>query len=174
MLRPIPTAFSASHLALRLLINLNWVYGAAILAGLIASLIAKVPVMSALGVIPSAETEPLIRGMRVIALLGLASIPLHYLILRQLLDIIESIRGRDPFLGKNAFRLRTIARALLGIQLLSLVIDAIARVVSTPTHPLHLDAGFSIGGWLSVLLLFVLARVFDEGARMRDDLEGTV
>jgi hypothetical protein len=25
-----------------------------------------------------------------------------------------------------------------------------------------------------VLLLFVLARVFDEGTRMRDDLEGTV
>ena len=28
--------------------------------------------------------------------------------------------------------------------------------------------------WLAVLLTFVLARVFAEGARMRDDLQGTV
>jgi hypothetical protein len=31
-----------------------------------------------------------------------------------------------------------------------------------------------VTGWLAVLLLFVLARVFDYGTRMRDDLEGTV
>ena len=29
-------------------------------------------------------------------------------------------------------------------------------------------------GWLAVLLLFVLARVFNHGTRIRDDLEGTV
>jgi hypothetical protein len=46
--------------------------------------------------------------------------------------------------------------------------------VSTRENPLHLDAGFSITGWLAVLLTFVLARVFAEGARMRDELEGTV
>jgi len=46
--------------------------------------------------------------------------------------------------------------------------------ISTPAHPLHLDAGFSINGWLAVLLTFLLARVFAEGAAMREDLEGTV
>ena len=50
----------------------------------------------------------------------------------------------------------------------------IGRSVSTPAHPVHLDAGFSINGWLAVLLTFLLARVFAEGTRMRDDLEGTV
>ena len=55
-----------------------------------------------------------------------------------------------------------------------LVIGAIAKAVSTPEHPLHLDAGFSINGWLAVLLTFLLARVFAEGTRMRDDLDGTV
>ena len=55
-----------------------------------------------------------------------------------------------------------------------LVIDAIAGAVSIPGHPLDLDAGFSISGWLAVLLTFLLARVFAEGTRMRDDLEGTV
>ena len=31
-----------------------------------------------------------------------------------------------------------------------------------------------VGLWLAVLLLFVLAQVFREGTRLRDDLEGTV
>jgi len=34
--------------------------------------------------------------------------------------------------------------------------------------------GFSFTPWLAVLLLFVLAGVFAQGARMRTDLEGTV
>ena len=67
-----------------------------------------------------------------------------------------------------------IAWALFMLQLLSLVIDAIARSVAIPGHPLHLDAGFSINGWLAVFLTFLLARVFAEGTRMRDDLDGTV
>jgi hypothetical protein len=54
------------------------------------------------------------------------------------------------------------------------VIGAIAKSVSTPAHPLHLDAGFSINGWLVVLLTFLLARVFADGALMREDLKGTV
>ena len=70
--------------------------------------------------------------------------------------------------------LRTIAWALLALQILSLVIAAIAKSVSTPDHPVELDAGFSVTGWLAILLIFVLARVFAEGARMREELEGTV
>jgi hypothetical protein len=70
--------------------------------------------------------------------------------------------------------LQTVAWALLALQLLSLVIGAIGRAVSSAAHPLDLDAGFSINGWLAVLLTFLLARVFAEGSRMRDDLEGTV
>jgi hypothetical protein len=37
-----------------------------------------------------------------------------------------------------------------------------------------MDAGIDFGGVLTALLLFILARVFREGAAMRKDLEGTV
>jgi hypothetical protein len=84
------------------------------------------------------------------------------------------VRAGDPFVALNASRLQAIAWVLLALQLLSLVIAAIAKTVSTPAHPVDLDAGFSINGWLAVLLTFLLARVFAEGALMRDDLEGTV
>ncbi len=170
----VPAALTVSRIALRTLISLNWVYGTAIVAGLIASFVAEPPVMTAFGVTPSAETEPLIQGMRAIALLGLICIPLHYVILRRLLDIVESARARDPFVDQNASLLQKIAWALLGLQLLGLIIGVIARIVSTPAHPLGVEAGFSTAGWLAVLLLFVLARVFAEGARMRNELEGTV
>ena len=169
-----PAALTASRIALRLLVIVNWVYGAAIFVLGIASFAAETPVMTALGIPPSGETAPLIRGMQAIMLLGLVSIPLHYIILRRLLDIVESVRAGDLFVGQNASRLQIIAWALLGIQLLSVVIGAIASGVSTPAHPLRLNAGFSTSGWLAVLLLFVLTRVFAEGARMRQDLEGTV
>jgi hypothetical protein len=113
-------------------------------------------------------------GLRTIAVLGLAAIPLNYAVLRRLLAIVETVRGGDPFVTDNAKRLQGIAWALLALNILSVVIGAIAKTVSTPTHPLHLDAGFSINGWLAVLLTFLLARVFAEGALMREDLEGTV
>jgi hypothetical protein len=70
--------------------------------------------------------------------------------------------------------LQAIAWVLLALQCLGVVVGAINKGISTPAHPVHLDAGGSLSGWLGVLLVFVLARVFAEGARMRDDLEGTV
>jgi hypothetical protein len=101
-------------------------------------------------------------------------IPLNNAVLRRLLAIVETVRAGDPFVAANAYRLQVIAWTLLALQLLSVVIGAIGKSVSTPAHPVHLDAGFSINGWLAVLLTFLLARVFAEGALMRDDLEGTV
>jgi hypothetical protein len=113
-------------------------------------------------------------GMRAIAVLGLASIPLNFVVLKRLLAIVETVRAGDPFVEANAYRLEAIAWALLALQLLSLVIGGIAKTVSTPAHPLHLDAGFSINGWLAVLLTFVLSRVFAQAALMREDLAATV
>ena len=169
MPRAIPAALTASRVVLHILLILNWFYGAAILALIIFSFTSKTWLIPALG-----ATASMMQGMRAVAMLGLVSIPLYYIVLRRLLDIVESVRAGDPFVGQNAFRLQTIAWALLGLQVLSLIIGAIAKFVSTPTHPLHVDAGFSTSGWLAVLLLFVLARVFAQGARMRDELEGTV
>jgi hypothetical protein len=129
--------------------------------------------MTALGVPPFAESAPLIQGMRMIAALGLVGVPLNFIIVSRLLAMVGTVSAGDPFVAQNAARLQIISWAVLGQQLLQLVIGTIASGVSTPAHPLHISA-FSVGGWLAVLLLFVLARVFGEGARMRDDLKGTV
>ena len=166
-------ALPIAHVVLRVLVVLNWLSGAAIAALLVATPTRRW-IMSAFHLSPSPEADRLIMGLRAIAALGLVAIPLHYIVLKRLLAIVETVRAGDPFVAANAFRLQAIAWTLLALQLLSLVIGAIAKGVSTPAHPLHLHAGFSISGWLAVLLTFLLARVFAEGALMRDDLEGTV
>ena len=112
--------------------------------------------------------------MRAIAALGLIAVPLNYGILKRLLAMVHTVRAGDPFVAANAYRLNAIAWLLLALQLLSMLIGGLGKVISTPEHPVHLDAGFSVNGWLAVILTFVLARVFAEGALMREDLEGPV
>jgi Protein of unknown function (DUF2975) len=131
-------------------------------------------IMSAFKLTPSPDTVRLLWGLRGIATLGVATIPINYLILKRLLAMVDTVRAGDPFVLANARRLQWIAWALLTLQLVGLAIAIIARLVSTPAHPVHLDTSFSLNGWLAVLLTFVLARVFAEGAGMREDLEGTV
>ena len=162
-----------AHVALRILIVLNWFSGAAILA-LLVVMPNEQWIMSAFKLSPSPDADRLVMGLRAIAVLGLATIPLNYVVLKRLLAIVETVREGDPFVAANASRLQTIAWTLFTLQLFSLVIGAIANAISTPAHPLHLDAGFSINGWLAVLLTFLLARVFAEGPLMREDLKGTV
>ena len=166
-------ALPIAHAVLRILIVLNWLLGAAILA-LLLVLPNEQWIMAAFKLSPSPEAERLIMGLRAIAVVGLVTIPLDYVVLKRLVAIVETVRAGDAFVAANAQRLQAIARALLALQLLSIVIGAIAKAVSTPAHPLRLDAGFSINGWLAVLLTFVLARVFAEGTLMREELEGTV
>ena len=166
-------ALPIAYVVLRILIVLNWLMVAVIL-----TLLFVVPneqwIMSALDLSPSPEAERLVMGLRAIAALGLVAIPLYHVVLKRLLAIVETVRAGDPFVAANADRLQTIAWVLLTLQLLSLVIGAIVKAVSIPGHPLDIDAGFSINGWLAVLFTFLLARVFAEGTLMREDLEGTV
>jgi Protein of unknown function (DUF2975) len=166
-------ALPIAYVALRILIVVNWLSGVAIAALLVAAP-TRQWIMSSLELAPSPEADRVILGLRAIAVIGLAAVPLHYAVLKRLLAIVETVRAGEPFVAANAGRLQAIAWVLLALQLLSIVIGAIARTISTPAHPIHLDAGFSINGWLAVLLTFVLARVFAEGALMCDDLEGTV
>jgi len=174
MPRPPSGALPIAQAGLRILIVLNWLYGACVFAILVGMFAAEQWMMTALGIAPSAQSGSLIVGMRSIAALGLVAVPLNLAVLKRLLAMVQTVRSGDPFVAANATRLQAIAWLLLGQQMLSLAIGLIAKSVSTPAHPLHLDAGFSPSGWLAVILVFVLARVFAEGARMREDLEGTV
>ncbi len=168
------TALPIAYVVLRILIVLNWVYAAVLLSILGLSIAEQEWTFRALGVAASDQTPSLLMGMRAIAALGVVTVPLNLGMLKRLLAMVHTVRAGDPFVAANAYRLNAIAWTLLALQLISLIIWAIGKQVSTPAHPLHLNAGISTAGWLAVILTFILARVFAEGALMREDLEGTI
>ncbi|MCB1643726.1 MAG: DUF2975 domain-containing protein [Xanthomonadales bacterium] len=153
---------------------INGIYAAAIVLLLVASLIVPMPIMTGLGVQPGPGTDTLILGLRAIMGIGIAAALLTHLVLGNLLALLASVRAGDPFVADNARRLRWIAIWVLLAEVLRLLVGLISAAVSTPGQRLDLGGGIALAPWLAVLLLFVLAQVFEHGARMRRDLEGTV
>ena len=129
MSRPYSAALPVAYVVLRILIVLNWLYGAAILALLVA--IPNEHYHAALKLTPGPDAERLVMGLRAIAALGLATVPLNHMMLNRLVAMVGTVRAGDPFVAANAYRLQAIAWVLLALQLISMVIGAIAKVVST-------------------------------------------
>jgi hypothetical protein len=165
---------SLSRKILRVLITLNWLTGFGILFLLITSLVAPRLFFNALGFKVDAGNWMLIPGARLVMVIGILAVPITNVVLTRLLTIVETVRHGDPFITENAKRLQTIAWAVVALELLHLVVGIIAAVVSTGGAPLDINWTFSLTRWIAVLLLFVLARVFEQGARMREELEGTI
>jgi len=114
------------------------------------------------------------QGLRGIMVLGVMGAVLVHLVLQRLRAIVGTVRDGDPFNMENAKRLTFIAWCIVAGQGVQYAVAKISLSVSSPTMLLTFGDSFSIAPWLSVLLLYVLAGVFAEGARMRADLEGTV
>ena len=174
MSRPYSAALPVAYVVLRILVVLNWLSAIPITALLVATIVDERWTLTALGIRPDSWLASSMIGLRAIAILGICAVPLYHAIFVRLIAIVRTVRAGDPFIAVNAARLQAIAWVLLALQLLALVIGTIGKAISTPANPVHLNAGFSTTGWLSVILMFVLARIFAEGTRMRDDLEGTV
>jgi hypothetical protein len=100
---------------------------------------------------------------------GVVLMILFALLLRSLLRIIDSARDGDPFIPANAARLRHIGWLLLAILVLEFLI-------SLPLGPGPAAGSFGsiVPGLVIVLLVFVLARVFEIGSTMRTELKETV
>jgi hypothetical protein len=168
------TALPVGRVTLRILVVLNWIFGSLILALLAISFQAEEWTWRALGVGRVAGHEDIVAGMRAIMVIGIVGVPFSYMVLSRLLRIVESVGMRAAFSVENARRLRTVAWALLALELLHVGVVAIASAVSTREVPLHITGYFDLTAWLAIVLLFVLAQVFLEGARMREDLAGTI
>ena len=117
-----------------------------------------------------AETITLLRATGLLSVVVCVAV---YQLFSCLLAIMETVRAGDPFIVANADRLQRIGWALFAIQVLDLAFGAIVFALDR----LGIDhatwvPGFT--GWIGVVMLFVLARVFRVGAAMRDDLAMTV
>lgn len=159
---------------LRVLLVLNIVFAATFLLGTLASFPFHDMLAGRIAVkYPAVDAERVVGGIRALLLLGVvAAIPAH-IIFSRLIAIIGTVLAGETFASPNARRVRAIGWALLAIQLLD--VPLLLIVPSFDGMGVRVDgSSISIGGWLSVLVAFILARVFAEGAALREDLEGTV
>lgn len=163
-------ALAVARPVIRGLTILNLLYGACLVALLGFSFTIEGWPARPLG-FDLANAHPQIgNGLRAIVLIGALGAAIVHTILRRLLAIVDTVRGGDPFIAANARHLDAIAWSVAVLEILRLLVTAIASAVWEPGRL----GGFSFAPWLAVLLLFVLSGVFAHGARMRADLEGTV
>ncbi|MBX7494356.1 DUF2975 domain-containing protein [Qipengyuania sp. 6B39] len=127
---------------------------------------------------PQAADLPVYPMVGVMAL-ALVAVILIFLFFENLRRIIGTVGAGDPFAPDNAARLGVMAWLLLAVQLIDIPIAAIGASVSDWVADLGegsliFTSDVDFTGFLMVIVLFILARVFKLGAAMRDDLEGTV
>ncbi|MDM7930271.1 MAG: DUF2975 domain-containing protein [Blastomonas fulva] len=121
----------------------------------------------------STETKVLICGL----LAGVAALLyLFWRFFRAMQGIVRSVGEGDPFVPVNADRLTQMAWMVLAINIAAIPLAAlglhIARLVGESGG--SMKGAFDLGGIILAITLFILARVFRQGAAMRNDLEGTV
>lgn len=127
--------------------------------------------------------EPEIFGMiALIMILAVVMLLLTLFAVDRLRRVVGSVGEGNPFTRINGTRLRGIGIAAFAIQIVTFCASLLATgVVTMLGEPLPRvdfeispDASISLSGILLVLLLIILARVFDRGAEMQEDLDGTV
>jgi hypothetical protein len=120
-------------------------------------------------------------AVTLLLLLAAAMLGMIFRVFQLLKRIVDTVGEGDPFVPLNARRLTQMAWLTLGVQLVTLPMGGIAIWLMQVTREIRdkgdtfvIDGGLDGNGLLLVLVLFILARVFREGARMREELEGTV
>lgn len=109
----------------------------------------------------------------VIALSGIVA-GLGFFFFRDLYRIVASVEGGDPFVPINARRLQAMGWISVAVHVLGIPLAMTSRWLDQIFHRPHGGFEFSYYGLLLALVLFVIARVFREGTRLRDELDGTV
>jgi len=162
------TALGLSRLLLKLGVILNLATGALLIASFVGTFAFEGQVTAYFNR-RAFDSAILMPALRIWIILALPYVAAVHVMLTRLLAMTETVRLGNPFVPENAVRLKTIAWCLLATQLLHLVFGFMVRIAASANA--HMEWKFSSSGWIAVLLLFVLARVFEEGTRLRDDLE---
>lgn len=109
-----------------------------------------------------------------------AALAFGAVVLGGLLTIIHGLRRifatlivGEPFQHENVRRLRLIGFVLAGLELLTYAANVIGPQLAT-VHRGAVDYWPNFTAWFAVLVVFVLAEVFREGARLRGEADLTI
>ena len=84
---------------------------------------------------------------------------------------VMGLAALSAFEFANVKRLQGVGLGLIGIQMTALLLVFVApqSIGQAPS-----DYKFDLGSWLGILVVFILAEVFRQGAAMRDEQLTTV
>lgn len=111
--------------------------------------------------------------------IGAVAISGGLVIVDRLRRLFDSFTSGEPFRRENATHLRVIWITMLSIEIARFVLMAgVAALFAAVGLPEGADANFNfsidISTWMSIAILIVLAEVFREGARMKEEQELTI
>ena len=169
MLRPPSPALGMAHAMIQLLRAFNLIVGVMLVAAVPASFVFEPQFVQFFSKRPPRiDAAWLMPTLRIWFVLAVPMIAAVHVSLSRLLAVVATVGSGDPFVPENAVRLNTIAWCVLVTQLLNLAYGVLAATMNAAGS--NIAWKFDLTGWLAVVLLFVLARVFEEGTQMRDDL----
>lgn len=148
----------------------NWIIG--IPAALVCGLLWLFPsrfIEAATATNAAERPEAIILFLGVVTLLLLIVMPATHALLTRLIAMIDTVASDAVFSTVNADRLRGIAWSLLAINLADLGFGLASYQASVASGE-YFGWSPSLTGWIAVLLLFVLAEVFQRGSIMRAEL----
>ena len=96
-------------------------------------------------------------------------------ILNRIRRIVETLTVGDPFRPENVGRLRLVGVMMIGLEIAGNGLRALLAA-TVPRGPLtHAEGNwFNPTAWFAIMVVFVLAEVFREGARLRREAELTI
>ena len=165
-------ALGASRVLVRIMQAFNILAGVAIVGFMVASFLFQPLILEVFSKRPTSDPGAIIAALRVWIVLAAPMLIAVHILLSKVLEVVETVGLGAPFVAENAARLKTIAWCLLIVQIFGLACGVMAGVMNAAGS--HIEWHFSLTGWLAVMLLFVLARVFEEGTRLRSDLDAMI
>ena len=123
---------------------------------------------------PGLDPAALLPNMLSVFALGILVLGLIWTIMRKLLAVIASVEDGNPFVRANALRLKTIGWLMVGLQIVGVPLAIAAGKAADMFGESDTGLDISLNGILAILLVFILAGIFERGAEMPEELEGTV
>ena len=123
---------------------------------------------------PNLDPLTLLPNLLSVFALGIVTLGLIWTMMRKLLAIIASVEDGNPFVRANAIRLKAIGWLMVGLQIVGVPLAIAAGNAADMFGESDTGWDLSINGILAILLVFILAGIFERGAEMREELEGTV
>jgi hypothetical protein len=124
---------------------------------------------------PGGGTWPVVVPALLIAAVAVAG---SLMIVWRLRKLFDAFSTGEPFRRENALHLRVIWMTMLAIEVSRYLLMALTGVLVTMFGGPEVEANYTFsvdfGTWGSILILIVLAEVFREGARLKEEQELTI